>query len=339
MPPYLFALLVAAVAAAPPVIDVSVSLGARSPLVQPSTFLSFNLDYHFDAEEYPAWKGASIINMSLTEPNLLFLAKSLSPAVLRVGGSEGDLVFYETPTSPCPPDANHTKFCISMQRWAEINAFAATTGNKLAYGLNAMAGRLNKTCPHCPWDPTNTRDFLLYSKAQGITPYAFEFGNELTPFVAWQQYSQDVLALRKLLNSIWPDAATRPKLVTNDANPDAKYLENLLNATRGAVDVATWHLYIGYGLDPLLATHAWSASFMDKINSTAADMLAGIQGAGFGGEVWVGESAFAWHSGREGVTDTFLSAPWWMSALGQLSPTHSGFCRQTLIGGNYELCV
>jgi len=76
---------------------------------------------------------------------------------------------------------------------------------------------------------------------------------------------------------------------------------------------------------------------MDKINSTAAGILAAVAGSGFKGQLWVGESAFAWHSGRVGVTDTFLSSPWWMSALGQLSPTHSGFCRQTLVGGNYEL--
>lgn len=76
---------------------------------------------------------------------------------------------------------------------------------------------------------------------------------------------------------------------------------------------------------------------MDKIGSTAAAISAGVAKANWKGQLWVGESAFAWHSGQEGVTDTFLSSPWWMSALGQLSATHSGFCRQTLIGGNYEL--
>ena len=76
---------------------------------------------------------------------------------------------------------------------------------------------------------------------------------------------------------------------------------------------------------------------MDKITTTATGILGGVAASGFTGEVWVGESAFAWHSGRAGVTNTFLSAPWWMSALGKLSPTHSGFCRQTLVGGNYEL--
>jgi heparanase 1 len=223
--------------------SVLATLGARNALVQPATYVSFNLDWHYDGEEYPAWRGCSVANMSLSEPNLVFLAKSLAPAVLRVGGSEGDLVVYETPTSPCPPDPNRTLFCLTMARWAEINAFAAATGNKVAFGLNAMSGRTNKTCPHCPWDPTNAIDFLKYSQAQGITPAFFEFGNELTPYVAWEQYAKDVLVLRGLLDSVWPDAATRPKLVSNDANPDSAYLQNLLNATKGAIDVATWHLY------------------------------------------------------------------------------------------------
>lgn len=229
--------------AAPPVRSVLATVGARNALVQPSTYVSFNLDWHYDGEEWPSWRGCSVANMSLTEPNLVFLAKSLAPAVLRVGGSEGDLVVYETPSSPCPPDPNRTLFCLTMARWAEINAFAAATGNKVAFGLNAMSGRTNKTCPHCPWDPNNARDFLQYSQAQGIAPAFFEFGNELSPFVAWQQYAKDVLVLRGLLDSVWPDAATRPKLVTNDANPDSAYLQNLLTATKGAVDVATWHLY------------------------------------------------------------------------------------------------
>ena len=94
---------------------------------------------------------------------------------------------------------------------------------------------------------------------------------------------------------------------------------------------------VGYGLDPLLDTYAWSPSFLDKINTTANSILAAVAAADFKGEVWVGESAFAWHSGRAGVTNTFLSSPWWMTALGQLSRTHSGFCRQTLMGGSYEL--
>lgn len=339
----LILLLGATSSAAALVSAVDVSVGAAfADHSTPDTFVSFNLDYHYDDEEWPSWRGCSVVNMSLTEPNLIFLASQLAPAVLRVGGSEGDLVFYETPGSSCPTNLpTNLTFCLNMTRWKAINDFASATGNKLAFGLNAMAGRSNgfpfKPVNNRSWDSTNTRAFLEYSKAAGITPYAFEFGNELAPFVGASQYAKDVLVLRDLINSIWTDPASRPKLVTNDANPDPSYLQALLSAAGDAIDVATWHLYIGYGLDPLLETHAWDATFMDKINATATGIVKAIDAANFKGEVWVGESAFAWHSGRVGVTDTFLSSPWWMSALGQLSPTHSGFCRQTLIGGNYEL--
>jgi hypothetical protein len=169
----LFASLAAAASSAPVPVRVQISPAFRH--ATPSTFVSFNLDWHLDSEEWPAWRGCSVMNMSLTEPNLVFLAKSLSPAVLRVGGSQGDLVVYDVPGAPCPPN---TTFCLTQARWKEINDFAAATGNKVAFGLNAMAGRLNKTCPLCPWDSTNARAFLAASHAAGITPYALEFGNE-----------------------------------------------------------------------------------------------------------------------------------------------------------------
>ncbi len=272
--------------------------------------------------------------MSLNEPNLLFLAKSLSPAVLRIGGSEGDLVVYETPGKPCPPN---TTFCLTMARWEEINDFAAATNLDIAFGLNAMAGRLNKTCPTCPWDSSNTADFLTYTATKNWSTLKYlEFGNELTPFVAYETYAADILVLRSLFDSLF-SKNIKPKLVANDANPDPAYLQNILTIAGDAIDVATWHLYIGYGLDPKLSAKAWNATFLGAISRTADTIVNGVEKANFTGQLWVGESALAWHSGREGVTDTFLSSAWWLSALGGLSATHDGFCRQTFMGGNYEL--
>jgi heparanase 1 len=327
---YLFNLLGLA-AARGALVDIAVNTSVVLNRI-PSTYVSFNLDWHLDAEEWPAWRGCSILNMSLDEPNLNFLAKALAPAVLRVGGSQGDLVFYELPGQPCPPN---TTFCLTMDRWAEITAFAARNDLTLAFGLNAMAGRLNKTCSKCPWDPTNTDAFLAHTAAAKLPVGLFEFGNELTPFVNVDTYSNDVLVLRGLINKYYPDATSRPRLVANDANPDARYLATVLNNTNGAIDVATWHMYIGYGLDPYIAADAWNVSFINKIATVSAGIIDGVQSVeSFAGhDLWVGESAMAWHSGAEGVTDTFLSSPWWMTALAGLAPSHHGFCRQTLVGG------
>lgn len=57
-----------------------------------------------------------------------------------------------------------------------------------------------------------------------------------------------------------------------------------------------------------------------------------------GMEIWVGEIAAAWHSGEPGVTNRFISSFWYADALGLLATiNHTGFCRQSLIGGNYGL--
>lgn len=92
------------------------------------------------------------------------------------------------------------------------------------------------------------------------------------------------------------------------------------------------------GLDPTLPSQAWSPSFLDKTAQQAAPMLnASADFRAAGGEIWVGETAMAWHSGRPNCTDSYLSGPWYISALGTLAATHSVHIRQTLFGGWYGL--
>ena len=55
--------------------------------------------------------------------------------------------------------------------------------------------------------------------------------------------------------------------------------------------------------------------------------------------IWVGETAAAWHSGRDNVTNAFESSMWAVIQLGQYAGIipHAAQCRQTLVGGNYEI--
>lgn len=56
-------------------------------------------------------------------------------------------------------------------------------------------------------------------------------------------------------------------------------------------------------------------------------------------DMWVGETAAAWHSGRDNVTNAFISSMWATVQLGQYAGQvpHAAQCRQTLIGGYYEI--
>jgi len=54
--------------------------------------------------------------------------------------------------------------------------------------------------------------------------------------------------------------------------------------------------------------------------------------------LWMGETGGVSHSGRDTVTNRFMSAFWYLDWLGTFSLYgHKGFCRQTLLGGNYGL--
>ena len=343
-------------AAATPVtftLDASRAVHEVSP-----AYLSANFDWHSNAEEWPAWNQSSAQVIDLDDADLRALAREFAPAYLRVGGSEGDCMIYEVSGGECAkyapsptsgfcynnsvqsgfPDA----FCLTMSRMDAILAFAADAGFGLAFGLNSM---LNRASPTSRFDSSNVRALLqrmhdANSSAAFARTLIFEYGNEVQTKITSTTYAADLLVVRGLIDSIWADLAPadRPGLVCNDENPDPSYWSQLLPLVGKAVRAATWHSYYGYGLDPTLPSKAFNASFLAEtpkqaapMISVAADFVAG------GGELWVGETAMAWHSGRNGTTDAYASGPWYINALGSLAATHSVFCRQTLLGGYYEL--
>lgn len=55
-------------------------------------------------------------------------------------------------------------------------------------------------------------------------------------------------------------------------------------------------------------------------------------------QLWMGETGGAFNSGCNGSTNAFMSGYWYLPALAGLAQHgHDLFCRQTLLGGNYEL--
>jgi heparanase 1 len=139
-------------------------------------YISANFDWHVNSEEYPAWVNSSVQVINFTDPRIETLASAFAPAHLRVGGSEQDEVWYAV-DGPCPSDVD-SAFCLSMDRWDEINAFAAATGWTVLFGLNAMNGRVNSSSR---FDPTNLDAFLRWTAGRRnyTALWGFAFGNEL----------------------------------------------------------------------------------------------------------------------------------------------------------------
>ena len=82
--------------------------------------------------------------IDLQHPLLRAAAKAMSPAVLRIGGSEGDVVCYDVPShnSTCASmGQTDPAMCLSMERFEALGRFAADCGLGLVFGLNAVWGR------------------------------------------------------------------------------------------------------------------------------------------------------------------------------------------------------
>lgn len=160
-----------------------------------------------------------------------------------------------------------------------------------------------------------------------------------------------------MLDQLWSNATARPWIIGPDENPDGVWLHDFLQASDGVVRAVTYHQYSGFGGDTNLSAEMMTPTYWHNPihtliwNGTNAEppikphSAPSIQQA-FGAyqnnvtlaELWVGETAAAWDSGKLGTTNAFVDSFWFISQLGSLAQAGVATqCRQTLVGGAYEL--
>jgi hypothetical protein len=107
--------------------------------------VSFNFDWH-PADEGPTWgQNASLLTIDLQNARLRKLATAMSPAFLRLGGSEADDAVFNF-SDACSKSRGGSgvvdpAYCLTPARWEEILQFAADTKLDVAFTLNVMYGR------------------------------------------------------------------------------------------------------------------------------------------------------------------------------------------------------
>lgn len=108
----------------------------------PETFLSFNFDWNLNVSHGDAWTNASFgWTLDLQDKRLRALAKALSPANLRIGGSDADSAVYneEFPGGiECPEEVIAKHQCLSPSRWDQTIAFADEVDLRIVFTLNMM---------------------------------------------------------------------------------------------------------------------------------------------------------------------------------------------------------
>eukprot|EP01043_Picozoa_sp_COSAG02_P064563 COSAG02_NODE_9475_length_2205_cov_1.350902_2_plen_448_part_00 len=165
-------------------IEATVHVASAIFTVEPH-YLSFTIDT--SAER-------GFFRRDLTNPKLRWLARKLSPAVLRVGGSGSDELYYDVPHNPnnaCPgqpfakcKDSGHkppspapsafrgesekadVAFCLNQSQWDDLNGFVAAANAHLVFDLNFF---LNVSSDQ-------VSSLLRYTADSNYTVFGYEYG-------------------------------------------------------------------------------------------------------------------------------------------------------------------
>ena len=146
-------------------------------------------------------------------------------------------------------------------------------------------------------------------------------GNELQDDLPAKTLAAQYKRLGRMLNMLWPgdrDASHRPWIIGPDENPDGKWLDQFLQASGGVVQAVTYHQYSGFGGDANLSaqlltptywhnpvhTLIWNGTSVEPPvrPHSAPSILQAFerykQSMAPTAELWVGETAAAWDSGK-----------------------------------------
>jgi len=271
-----------------------------------------------------------------------------------------------------PKGVNSSNFfggCLTEDKFREINDFCGEEC-RLVFGLNLMNGRDRKKVSFkepCPgsWNHSNAMALLEFAAAEKIEMYGVELGNEIE-CLSPQEYAADVVTLRTIVNKIYAkdgdghhhhhhhdhdhhhddddhdDALGQPKvIVTDQISWEQDFFNDLIPLIKTSADIITWHNYPlgpGYG-NPNLDEHIMNPRYHHHFIETAGNATETVTDLGDGRMgVWMGETGGAYNSGHNETSNAFIYAFWYLQVLGGFAAKgHYGFCRQTLIGGNYEL--
>ncbi|KAM9820317.1 heparanase [Neosynchiropus ocellatus] len=300
------------------------------------------------------------------------LAKELSPAFLRFGGTRQDFMEFtpgqraggagsESCEDVLPPAAEEalksqwtTQRLVLMKEDLQrsyrrvhftestvdlLHSFSNCSGFHLIFGLNALLRRRDNS-----WNSSNARSLLEYCEARRYR-MSWELGNEPNSYekkagvrVDGHQLGLDFIRLRQLMSEfeLYLDAGLFGPDVGQPRDHRVDILKGFLQTGSDAVDAITWHHYYVNGRYASLEDFL-DPEVLDSLQWKIREVLKTV--ARVKKPVWLGETSSAYGGGAPGLSDTFAAGFMWMDKLGLAA--RSGLdvvMRQVLIGsGSYHL--
>nr|XP_046232068.1 heparanase isoform X2 [Scatophagus argus] len=310
-------------------------------------FLSVTIDASLASEEK--------FMFLLGSPKIRTLARALTPAFLRFGGTRQDFMVFSPRRHQPHSGSTAGQPCEDLElpswledrlksQWTEqqvilmreerqrkyrrvkfteytvdlLYSFTNCSGMDLIFGLNALLRTADNT-----WNSSNARSLLQYCESRRYR-MSWELGNEPNSFekkagirVDGRQLGQDFVRLREMMSEsrLYQSAGLYGPDVGQPRDHRTDLLKGFLQTGAEAVDACTWHHYYVNGRDTSLEDFL-DPEVLDTLALKTNEVLEEVKLASPRKPVWLGETSSAYGGGAPGLSDTFAAGFMWLDKLG-----------------------
>lgn len=327
-------------------------------------FLSVTIDASLASEEKFMYL--------LGSPKLRTLARALTPAFLRFGGTRQDfMVFTPQQRHRLTPELTCDKAELPLwledklkKEWSQqqvllktedlqrkykrvkfteytvdqLHTFTNCSGLDLIFGLNALLRTPDNT-----WNGSNAKSLMQYCESKQYR-MSWELGNEPNSYekkagirVDGFQLGEDFVHLRKMMteSKFYHNAGLYGPDVGQPRDHRIDILEGFLQSGTEAVDACTWHHYYVNGRDTSLEDFL-DPEVLDTLTLKTNEVLQKVEQVSPGKKVWLGETSSAFGGGAAGLSDRFVAGFMWLDKLGLGAKLGLDVVmRQVLIGSGF----
>ncbi|XP_071328203.1 heparanase isoform X2 [Trachinotus anak] len=276
-------------------------------------FLSVTIDASLGTEERFMYL--------LGSPKVRTLAKALTPAFLRFGGTRQDFMVF-SPQRTHQPDAGSSAApsCekLELPSWLEERLREEWTQQQVIL----MKEDLQRKYRRVKFTEPNS-----YEKKAGVRVDGYQLGQDFTRL-------RDMMSESKL----YQDAGLYGPDVGQPRDHRIDILEGFLQTGAEAVNAITWHHYYVNGRDTSLEDFL-DPEVLDSLALKTNEVLEKVKLVSPGKTVWLGETSSAYGGGAMGLSDTFVAGFMWLDKLGLAARLGLDVVmRQVFVGsGSYHL--
>ena len=278
---------------------------------------------------------APVSPVDLTGKRIRTLARALGPVHVRVSGSWASHTYVDLDghTGGVPPEGYHA--VLTREQWDGLIDFALDIDATLVTSMANTAGAHHEDGS---WNPDNSRRFLEYTIASGLTVAGAEFMNEpdLAPMhgaptgYTADDYRRDVAIFVAMLREVAPNAlvigpgAAMARLPKRVSSPFPNIpIDDLMGGSAGALDVFSYHFYNGLserggGRHHTPADQVLTEEYLSRTERALDGFVEVRDEHAPGAPIWLTETADAAFGGSTWAP-TWLDVPRYIDQLGRLA--------------------